>query len=44
MDFSRIDLNLLAVFAALYEHQSVTRAGAAIGLSLPTIVAASDYD
>jgi DNA-binding transcriptional LysR family regulator len=40
MDISRVDLNLLVVFAALCEHQSVTRAGAAIGLSQPAMSAA----
>lgn len=40
MDISRVDLNLLVVFAALYEHQSVTRAGIAIGLSQPAMSAA----
>jgi DNA-binding transcriptional LysR family regulator len=40
MDISRIDLNLLVVFEALCEHQSVTRAGAAIGLSQPAMSAA----
>ncbi|MCC6210406.1 MAG: LysR family transcriptional regulator [Burkholderiales bacterium] len=40
MDISRIDLNLLVVFEALLEHQSVTRAGAAIGLSQPAMSAA----
>ena len=40
MDISRVDLNLLVVFAALVEHQSVTRAGAAIGLSQPAMGAA----
>lgn len=40
MDISRIDLNLLVVFEALLEHQSVTRAGASIGLSQPAMSAA----
>jgi DNA-binding transcriptional LysR family regulator len=40
MDISKVDLNLLVVFAALYEHQSVTRAGIAIGLSQPAMSAA----
>ncbi len=40
MDISRVDLNLLVVFEALCEHQSVTRAGAAIGLSQPAMSAA----
>ncbi|HUN70646.1 MAG TPA: LysR family transcriptional regulator [Burkholderiales bacterium] len=40
MDISRIDLNLLVVFEALCEHQNVTRAGAAIGLSQPAMSAA----
>ena len=40
MDISRVDLNLLVVFEALLEHQSVTRAGAAIGLSQPAMSAA----
>ncbi|UCE31453.1 MAG: LysR family transcriptional regulator [Burkholderiales bacterium] len=40
MDVSKVDLNLLGVFAALYEHQNVTRAGAAIGLSQPAMSAA----
>jgi DNA-binding transcriptional LysR family regulator len=40
MDISRVDLNLLLVFEALCEHQSVTRAGAAIGLSQPAMSAA----
>lgn len=40
MDISRVDLNLLVVFAALCEHQSVTRAGAAIGLSQPAMSSA----
>lgn len=40
MDISRVDLNLLVVFDALCEHQSVTRAGAAIGLSQPAMSAA----
>lgn len=40
MDLSRVDLNLLVVFAAMCEHQSVTRAGAAIGLSQPAMSAA----
>lgn len=40
MDISRLDLNLLVVFEALLEHQSVTRAGAAIGLSQPAMSAA----
>ena len=40
MDISRIDLNLLVVFEALLEHQSVTRAGGAIGLSQPAMSAA----
>ncbi len=40
MDFSRVDLNLVAVFAALHEHQSVTRVGASIGLSQPAMSAA----
>jgi DNA-binding transcriptional LysR family regulator len=40
MDVNRVDLNLLLVFEALCEHQSVTRAGAAIGLSQPAMSAA----
>jgi len=40
MDISRVNLNLLVVFEALLEHQSVTRAGAAIGLSQPAMSAA----
>jgi DNA-binding transcriptional LysR family regulator len=40
MDINRVDLNLLVVFEALLEHQSVTRAGAAIGLSQPAMSAA----
>jgi DNA-binding transcriptional LysR family regulator len=40
MDISNVDLNLLVVFEALLEHQSVTRAGAAIGLSQPAMSAA----
>ena len=40
MDISRVDLNLLVVFEALLEHQSVTRAGAAVGLSQPAMSAA----
>ncbi len=40
MDSGRIDLNLLLVFEALCEHQNVTRAGAAIGLSQPAMSAA----
>jgi DNA-binding transcriptional LysR family regulator len=40
MDIGRVDLNLLVVFEALCEHQSVTRAGAALGLSQPAMSAA----
>jgi DNA-binding transcriptional LysR family regulator len=40
MDISRVDLNLLVVYEALLEHQSVTRAGASIGLSQPAMSAA----
>jgi DNA-binding transcriptional LysR family regulator len=40
MDVSKVDLNLLTVFAALCEQQSVTRAGAALGLSQPAMSAA----
>ena len=40
MDIARADLNLLTVFAALHEHQSVTRAGQALGLSQPAMSAA----
>jgi DNA-binding transcriptional LysR family regulator len=40
MDISRVDLNLLVVFEAMLEHQNVTRAGQAIGLSQPAMSAA----
>lgn len=40
MDISKIDLNLLVVFGAMLEHQSVTRAGEAVGLSQPAMSAA----
>jgi DNA-binding transcriptional LysR family regulator len=40
MDISKADLNLLVVFDAMLVHQSVTRAGNAIGLSQPAMSAA----
>ncbi|CAM5490675.1 LysR family transcriptional regulator [Eoetvoesiella caeni] len=39
-DISRVDLNLLVVFEAMLEHQNVTRAGQAMGLSQPAMSAA----
>ncbi len=40
MDISRVDLNLLPVFEALHETQSVTRAGQKLGLSQSAMSAA----
>ncbi|OYT86743.1 MAG: LysR family transcriptional regulator [Burkholderiales bacterium PBB6] len=40
MDMRSIDLNLLVAFDAMCQHQSVTRAGEAIGLSQPAMSAA----
>lgn len=40
MDIVDIDLNVLRVFEAMIRHQSVTRAGAALGLSQPAMSAA----
>jgi DNA-binding transcriptional LysR family regulator len=40
MDIRKVDLNLLVVFAAMFEHHSVTRAGHAVGLSQPAMSAA----
>jgi DNA-binding transcriptional LysR family regulator len=40
MDIGSADLNLLKVLAAMHEHQNVTRAGQAIGLSQPAMSAA----
>jgi len=40
MDITKADLNLLVVFDAMLVHQSVTRAGNAIGLSQPAMSAA----
>lgn len=40
MDIRKLDLNLLCVLDALLEHGSVTRAGAALGLSQPAMSAA----
>ncbi|MDQ6619640.1 MAG: LysR family transcriptional regulator [Pseudomonadota bacterium] len=40
MDIERADLNTLVVFDALMQHQSVTRAGQALGLSQPAMSAA----
>jgi DNA-binding transcriptional LysR family regulator len=40
MDIVTADLNLLAVLDAMHEHQNVTRAGQALGLSQPAMSAA----
>jgi len=40
MDMNHVDLNLLLIFEAMLEHQSVTRAGQAVGLSQPAMSAA----
>lgn len=40
MDIKNVDLNLLRVFDAMVEHQSVTRSAEAIGLSQPATSAA----
>jgi DNA-binding transcriptional LysR family regulator len=40
MDITRLDLNLLIAFHAMMEHQNVTRAGQAVGLSQPATSAA----
>lgn len=40
MDLRKVDLNLLVVFNAMVEHEGVTRAGEAIGLSQPAMSAA----
>ena len=40
MNLSRVDLNLLVAFEAMLEHQNVTRAGQAVGLSQPAMSAA----
>jgi DNA-binding transcriptional LysR family regulator len=40
LDITRTDLNALIVFDALVQHQSVTRAGRALGLSQPAMSAA----
>ena len=40
MDITEIDLNVLRVFDALVQHQNVTRAGVALGLSQPAMSAA----
>jgi DNA-binding transcriptional LysR family regulator len=37
MDINKVDLNLLRVFSAMLQHQNVTRAGQAIGLSQPAM-------
>jgi len=40
MNISDVDLNLLVAFAAMSEHQSVTRAAESVGLSQPAMSAA----
>jgi DNA-binding transcriptional LysR family regulator len=40
MDLKALDLNLLVVLDSMIEHRSVTRAGAAVGLSQPAMSAA----
>ncbi len=40
MNLNRVDLNLLVAFEAMLEHQNVTRAGQAVGLSQPAMSAA----
>jgi len=40
MDITDVDLNLLVAFAAMSEHQSVTRAAESVGLSQPAMSAA----
>jgi len=40
MDLKSVDLNLLVVFDAVFEHRGVTRAGEAVGLSQPAMSAA----
>lgn len=40
MDGKKIDLNLLLVFEAMWQHRNVTRAGEALGLSQPAMSAA----
>lgn len=40
MDIGEVDLNLLVAFAAMAEHQSVTRAAESVGLSQPAMSAA----
>lgn len=40
MDIKDVDLNLLVAFAAMLEHQSVTRAAESVGLSQPAMSAA----
>ena len=37
MDINKVDLNLLLVFSAMLQHQNVTRAGQAIGMSQPAM-------
>ena len=37
MDINKVDLNLLLVFSAMLQHQNVTRAGQAIGVSQPAM-------
>lgn len=40
MNITDVDLNLLVAFSAMSEHQSVTKAGEAVGLSQPAMSAA----
>lgn len=40
MNIAELDLNVLVVFAAMLQHQSVTRAGQALNLSQPAMSAA----
>lgn len=40
MDIRKVDLNLLLVLDAMYQHQHVTRAGESLGLSQPAMSAA----